>query len=200
MPSRKRLKGRQRKAIKAASKESAWVQLTRWGERNVAVQCNHGCEIIPQSGHIVYSFIQSVFDEMSVQGELSVATFTLASYKNEPQLWHNTKNRKMAVDILRSMGTNIILNGGIENAKILATMSSFLEHFKSEYKLAYLSALPISRDIQNGNDRDVMRNFHRKIACSCLKNVYKQSKCQPKVGCCSNCAKTFRRDSLMLCG
>ena len=126
----------------------------------------------------------------------------------------------MAGDILLSIGTNIISKGGsIGAARVLANAAVLLEKYQVDIpsndperiatstdkdcrvNLTVCSAAPMIRDLVGGKDRTVIRFFHKRISCDCLKVKYAQSKrLSQKVGVCNSCAKSFDLASLKVCG
>ena len=119
MVSRKRNKGKERKAKKQEEKRrecednnnmyNIWRGWARgkegtgamWLEKNIC--CDHGCDITVLDGpsHPVPSFLDAFF----MGGRPWLATI-----KSNPQIWHNCNYRKMVIDILLNVGTNLMLS------------------------------------------------------------------------------------------
>ena len=103
----------------------------------------------------------------------------------------------MAIGILLSVGTNMILNAndvdggmelGIAIAILLLDVCTCPGH-----KLAIRLA--------NGNKRDILKFYSKRLSCSCLYEKYKEArKTLPKVGKCANCGEKKERDCLVTCG
>jgi len=245
MPSRKRAKGKARKA-KAADRHWANVEQYHWKgwvlwdkeENNKSLTCNHGHNTIyPADSHPVYQFIDKlfVFDEKerhllvneeferAGEGLWSLLEYVKQSYANHPTVWNNVEHRKMAMDILLSIGTNILERGaGSGGARVLANGCLLLEAFafiqskldsvndpaliatwdvNTNLDLAVYSALSSIRDLAGGKDRAVIRFFHKRLSCDCLKAKYAQSKrMEQKIGVCNTCRQTYLRMDLKICG
>ena len=244
MPSRKRAKGKARKA-KAADRHWANVEQYHWKgwvlwdkeENNKSLTCNHGHNIIcPSTSHPVYQLIDKlfVFDEkerhllvneefeQECKGLWSLLEYVKQSYANHPTVWNNVEHRKMAMDILLSIGTNILVRGaGSGGARVLANGCLLLEAFayiqsmldsvndpallatdiKTNLDLAVYSASASIRDLAGGKDRAVIRFFHKRLSCDCLTAKYSESKrSSQKVGVCNTCGQSFLRTDLMVCG
>ena len=63
MPSRKKAKGKLRKAKAAAAppREREWEVLARWSTRTVAIQCNHGSDLSSWNvGDPLYIYMNAV--------------------------------------------------------------------------------------------------------------------------------------------
>lgn len=200
MPSRKRLKGKQRKATAAArqteSKETDWSQLGRLGE------CNHGCPIIARH-HPVSALVDDMLEAASDESKFISESVKL-SIERHPQLWNDKDTCMMAVDILISFTVSCFLSGGdIDAGRTIALALLYLTEYDGLESLdtaAYASAA-LRRDIVCGNDRDILRFYSKRIPCACLKELYNQSKDRlPKDGYCHNCKKVFNRSDLMVCG
>ena len=58
---------------------------------------------------------------------------------------------------------------------------------------------PKTRDLVQGNERDVIRFLKKRIKCNCLNDLYKHTKKLPKVGRCYGCQKMKERKDLMIC-
>ena len=203
MPSRKRQKGKERRAKAATqtadqdeSEKVDWSQLGRLGE------CNHGCPIIAPR-HSVSDLVNDVLEAASDENKFITDSMKL-SLERHPQLWNDKENRKMAMHILISFTVNYILNGEIiEAGRPMASALLFLSNYDGLGSLdtaAYVCAA-LRRDIVCGNDREILRFFSKRIPCSCLKDLYKQSKrTLLKDGCCQNCKRVLHRSELMVCG
>ena len=106
MPSRKKNKGRERKARKEDSK--IMRGLAHWGEDNEQINCNHGHELsIPAKEHPVPTFINSFCAEVE-KGRDNVDDIIRGLLRQLPRVLVED-NRKMTINILLSMGTNILL-------------------------------------------------------------------------------------------
>ena len=134
------------------------------------------------------------------------------SLRRFPQVWRDENHRKMAIDVLLCSGADCVLYGCKNNwshGQSLASLIATLERFtvkgnrvatKEDALAAYYGALPLVRDINGGEEIDTIRFFARRANCSCLRDVYAQSKArQPKVGTCFGCKDTFERRSLLVC-
>ena len=56
------------------------------------------------------------------------------------------------------------------------------------------------RDLLQGGERDVIRYFYKRAKCSCLKEMWKKVKAEPKIGMCMQCNERKERNDLMVCG
>ena len=199
MPSRKKAKGKLRKAKTAAAppKESQWEMYARWAGRNVAIQCNHGSTLRWSRGDPLYLYMSAVESFQANDKNLEDGITEL--YENYTSVWNNTEQRKMAVEILLSIGTNIILrDDDVDWASTFAIVSSVMENYEGNFDAAFYT--PEVREINVGGHRDTLRFFNKRISCSCLKEKYADSKRKAKIGECFACAKDKRRASLKICG
>ena len=94
MPSRKRLKGKQRKATAAArrtvdeSEKVDWSQLGRLGE------CNHGCPVIAPH-HPVSALVDDILEAASDESKFVNESMEVSLEQNL-HLWNDNKTRKLA--------------------------------------------------------------------------------------------------------
>ena len=78
----------------------------------VSVDCDHGCAMVFESGHVVPKSIDALGEAMNVEhgkGRGCILPAMSVTYKDHPTVWSDDKLRKMAVDIFVRMGTNAIL-------------------------------------------------------------------------------------------
>lgn len=109
MPSRKRNKGKERKAKKA---EAVW---RIWAVGGGEERCNHGC-VIPPRDHAISRFMNTFYGG-NIGGDDSDEFDALAkTFEMHPEVWNDAEQRQMVIGILLSMGTNMLLrlHGGID--------------------------------------------------------------------------------------
>jgi len=123
--SRKRNKGKDRKAKKAAEKEVAkrveakntWYN---WARGNMSgavfIECNHGFgEVLPEESHPVSSFI---------------TTFCVNTLKDafllHPEVGRDGSPLKMVIDILTKVGANLLYAGIREEKTLIKVINSSL--------------------------------------------------------------------------
>ena len=171
MPSRKKAKGKLRKAKAAAAppKERDWEMYAHWAGRNVAIQCNHGSTLSWSVGDPLYLYMSAVESFQASDKNLEDGITEL--YETHTSVWNNTKQREMAVEILLSIGTNIILrDDDVDWASTFAIVSSVMENYEGNFNAAFYTREV--RDINVGGHRDTLRFFNKRISCSCLKEKY----------------------------
>ena len=217
MPSRKRNKGKERKArkaeleverIKIVMNERAEVHKTWTGyvrgvdeDGQVINQCNHGCGylFIPDVNHPVTSFLDDFF-----AGEEK--TFYSTFQPHYHQVWENDSYRKLAINILISVGTNLLLKKRTDGPNDIARAILVLENYAGNDIHAALrnrGACAKLRDL--GERRTIKRDllkFYRKrtTVCSCLKRMHLEArKTFPKLGKCTHCKEVKERRLLMVC-
>lgn len=182
--------------------------MARWGEREAGVMCSHGCTV-PGPDHPVSVFMNGLCKNSSW-----VTNGVQIRYKEDPEVWLNASYRKMAVDILLSMGTNALLVcHDVRTAKMLAKVIVHIEnHDGSDHRGCYdyfflatmRARLPLAdlSDSNEGGEREAFRLYARRINCSCLDQIYYEGikKSQPKrSSLCEKCGQTKCLSSLMVC-
>ena len=207
MPSRKRNKGKERRAKREEAKGAWWRGLAIGGCCESEASCGHGCIAIPSPGHAVSVFMNTY--NTAHDGAISFFTGLENTFKCD--VWNSAQHRQMAIDILLSMGTNIILTGngngggclvegrGIALAILLLDCydgESSFEHLQDVTRMKLLRSMP-----RGCNEREVLKFFSKRLTCSCLKEKYKEArKILPKFGKCWHCEKMKDRSSLATCG
>ena len=210
MVSRKKNKGKERKAKKEENKKaerrSRWEGIARGEDENnkKVMQCDHGCTVeIPDSlDHPVANFM----DELFAKGDWATDDWFLCLCSNA-NLWSNDNYRNMTTDILLIIGANLLLGSTITNVPAVIAIASaivFLENCnetKLMNEVIYSRGVAAKiRDIRGGNMRDVLKFYSKRTSCSCLKKVYSDArKTLPKVGKCFHCEETKERASLSVC-
>jgi len=226
MPSRKRAKGKERKANKTVAQQCNWAALALVGEKNMGIRCNHGCTYMPSSQHPAALLVDNIISAIGNEKMRCLESLQL-SFETKPHLWNNANNRKIAREIVTSIGVNFILGGDdIEMAKVLGNAILILIHYdgKGDFNTAVYGAAPEAQVLNGGLERDTVRFYIRHTTCSCLKKKYRQLRWQRKVGKflllyfeyarvplqfliflftagqCNNCLKKVLRSDLMMCG
>ena len=221
MPSRKRNKGKERKAKKAEhEKEMDKMNLRkRWqgwarGEDmrdldngRVITQCNHGCDLMMlyDSKHPVTSFMDAFF--MSCAEGKHVMDNLRHAFNTCPEVWNTDLYRKMTRDMLLGIGTNLIL----EEANVLqipidiAYFVVMIENYDGNLDSTMIRRVVETkyRDLGcggSGSIRDVLKIYRKRITCSCLKDKHSLArKTTPKMGACYNCGQIKDRALLSVC-
>lgn len=209
MPSRKRNKGKERKAnaasVAALTEESKWEKWTRLGPSI----CGHGCVALPSKDHVVSRFLN---DYENHYQRLTSDHYNHHSFKDDakklfvdhPGVWMNPVFRNMTIGILCTTGANMILEGDsfVHPALGIALMVILLEHGERGFDVAFVSGSGLARDLGTASVRETIRFYEKRIPCSCLKKRYSEAKeLQPVLMCaCTHCGQEKKRSSLMLCG
>ena len=125
MPSRNRAKGKERKANKSVN----WAALVLIGEKNMEIRCNHGCTYMPSSQHPAALLVDNIITALGNENMRCLESLQL-SFETKPHLWNNANNRKIATEIVTSIGVNFILGGNdFEYAKVLGNAILQLIHY-----------------------------------------------------------------------
>lgn len=217
MTSRKKIKGKDRKAKQAKQEaekiekqrkvvRDRWQRLARGdlGERGI-IPCEHGfIALIPDAdNHPVCAFM----DEYWGSDVTRISELLNNTYKKQPQVWENNSLRKQARDLLVSMGTNLLLtaNEGQMLARDVALTIAVLEsydHTCDINSMIYKHEVGIKlRDLFTGCSRDELKFFRKRTTCKCLKKMHLEArKARPKLGMCHKRREQKERTLLMVCG
>ena len=201
--SRKRNKGKDRKAKQLAKKEE--------NERVEAREfwlSNHGCDLMSVSDdHPVTSFIDQFYVNLREKG-MAVLHSLRSLFETHRHIWNNESDRKLAIDILLSIGTNMMLREGsdMSGPGCVAQAIVVLEHYNDSddidlvvHKRAVLSSWK-DVSIISSERRDTLKFLRKRTTCKCLKKMHLEArKTIPKMGLCWNCKEEKNRVSLSVC-
>ena len=207
MPSRKRAKG---KARKAKARESNCNLILHNG--NV---CQHGCDIISKDD-ICYKFVEQLEVELNVVYEsikqislsecFSATVDKLKASKEYDTIWEggSEETQQKLQSLFINLGTNLLLRHDKQRSIDLACAAAVF-HITSSHDFDYWEAIDFSRhrvSLRNMEDvlvYDIAKFFHKKISCQCLKEMYLQERSKPRLGECSYCKAAKDRRQLYLC-
>lgn len=213
MPSRKRAKG---KARKAKAKES---------DCNLILHddgvCRHDCDNISKDD-ICYKFVKQLEVEikasldLSLKGHaLAISSHTLKRLKTNKEydmIWDSDEEtQQKLLSLFVNLGTNILLRDNRQEIRlvrrsfamssIVAIVAVSLEHnFNLTKSLNVLKSRNSLRDLTNAQLYDIVKFFHKRSLCQCLKTMYLKEKGKPRKAVCNYCK--FRKDrngQLYLC-
>jgi len=236
MPSRKRSKGRERKARQNESNlsrpQKTLKEWLTWGERNKKINCNHGC--VATTATRCEQFLESFFSGMAHGVELlDNMTILLTTF---PDVFTEGESHQNAVTTLSCLATNMMLFASEYGNKALSVSSlgpaiddkvdlefkadslsslclnitttlCILVHFESGQDIEHTFYQPkvagklMSFNPQTSGRRGVLKLLSRLNPCSCLKELYTETKKMHEKLCyCSHCKSIKKRSSLMVCG
>ena len=206
MPSRKRAKGKARKAKKNI--------LFQHGPH----ECTHGCCEILSDNDVCYRFLVQLEREAHslyvhhrktktdlTIGSAYTATITRLIECNQfTEIFNDEATRKMLLPCLLGAGTDCLLKDkeyGYMLASVVAVTALFCQHNFHEDEILASKDMGIYRDLFQGSlGYDVIKFFAKRIPCNCLKEMYSLSKSEPKLMTCCHCKETKERKYLYLCG
>ena len=213
MPSRKRNKGKDRKAKKAELEAEkievdrvrarrAWQAGVRGGvPGRKLILCDHGCSMVHDDA--VAKFMDGLYI-LRIRGDSDIFNFLRGTFTTNPEVW-NTEVKRMAINILIKIGTNCLLLGSAFEPVDLAVVIVVLEHYNGGDINSNLNGRRVvmkCRDLSvpNMSRRDTLKFFRKRTECSCLKKKHLEArKTLPKLGMCYLCCEVKERTLLMVC-
>lgn len=213
MPSRKRNKGKERKAKKEETKRKevhkAWQGWARGEIYQKKISCDHGCTgILSSNDHPVSKFMDDFF--MTIQAyreqQQSRGNEMKDFFQAHSQLCDNDNDRNLAANFLITIAVNNLLCKDGENENDLGLTSNIakavviLENYTGDLDETFFT-----RDVLKANllyrRRDLLKFFRKRISCKCLKDMHLQAReTLPKLGGCQHCGKVYEREFLHVCG
>ena len=230
--SRKKNKGKDRKAKKIEAersrKEKARFKWLSWAIGNEKVtgsktiECDHGCDdlLVPNDiDHPVVTFLNNFIIHLEGHNttftydyNYTIAEMLQATFKVHPQVWNDESYKNMAVDIMTSMGTNMLLAKGDTGVKTkmalnIARSIIILENYNGTGSYEAVSNSRVvqskARDLHTcviSSKRDALKFFSKRVPCSCLKKMHQEERRTiPKTGKCAGCNKEMERVALSVC-
>ena len=224
MVSRKRNKGKERKAKQEETKRAVVRNFWHgWAPRDgkllvnnaIITRCDHTLSTTMISGingsHPVSSFMDDLFVNW-LEKDISL-TGNLFNTLQHQQVWNDSSYRNEAIKLLLQLGTNLLLvHDGvvqqislIHNATFVAQVIVVLEKYgiAGEINLAINVSIAKLNDLYLEEDskwRDLLKFFSKRINCSCLKKMHSEArKTMPKLGICHHCHESKERALLMVC-
>ena len=218
MTSRKRNKGKDRKAKKAAL-EAERVESERSALRSVwhawacgdltsgKITCDHGLLIPDENNHPVCSFMDTFFVN-GMRKNIANAPNMRDTFQRHAEVWKNESYRKMATNIMTRIGTNWLLSDTDDSNWLpISYAVMVLENYDgrgdvdlSIYSRGNLSKLRDIHCVDTSNIRDALKFYRKRTTCSCLRRMHLEArKTFPKLGMCSHCEERKERSLLMVC-
>lgn len=209
--SRKRSKGKERKAKQQAKKvENDRADANRfWRIRlcNISIGCIHGCDVALSNDHPVSSFMDQFCIKLLHNG-MAASDNLRDTYETHEVVWNNESYRKTVLDILIRIGTNALLREECDMIWPLFIAQSImvLEHYNGTDDVDSVINKPVvvskwrELNITGSSRRDCLKFFRKRISCKCLKKLHLEArKNEPKMGICEHCDEEKERTLLDLC-
>jgi len=203
--SRKRNKGKDRKAKQQAKKEeNVRADLHRfWRRLCLSMECNHGCGMMISDDHPVSSFMDQFFVN-SKHKRMTVSQTLKDLFETHPQIWKDKSLRQLALGMLTRFGTNMILdaNYNLGWPLCIAQCIVVLEQYNGtdDIDLAMNERVVRTKWRSVCNMRDCLKFYRKRVSCKCPKTMHLWSRKKiPKTGICWNCHKEKERVALSVC-
>ena len=209
MPSRKKAKGKARRAAKEAKREeesqamvaaanqrqktSLKAQMQRL-EINVFTpkECNHG--LLPSSSSEkkrCFEFIRTFIAAYATSGDDMYESFTAAheAVKEEYyDVYSSSSKLEAVVSMLLYNGAQFVLDGDNDTACLYALLACYFEEWISAQvrkSKAFFSWIKVC-ELDVADDHTLLQCLRRRIPCGCLNKKYEEVKSVKKMGCCFN--------------
>ena len=212
MPSRKRNKGKERKAKKEEAKrtlmQKTWRGRARGENNKNNISCDHGCMVIPSNNdHSVCKFMDDFFMRMVHQPCSNLKDL----FQAHQLLCNNDSDRNLAANILITIAVNNLLSKDARNgndvndvglAVNVAKAVVIFENYTGDLDETYFTRDVLKSNLLHRNGkRDILKFFCKRISCKCLKAIRSKAReTLPKLGGCCHCSKVYERDFLYVCG
>jgi len=210
--SRKRNKGKDRKAKKEESKRiemyNDWQSWARGKSKKIygvtlgleleIPQCNHGLiAILPEESHPVSRFITDFFYSDN-------ADF-ITIFRRHPEVQNDVNYQKMAAEIFIRIETNGLIEDNATGVNVAKAIIILENYGKTGEYVSTVTSRSVALKIRNqsgtiNSRRDLLKFYRKRITCSCLKKMHIEArKTLPKIGICDHCEEVKERTLLMVC-
>ena len=209
--SRKRNKGKDRKAKQLAKKEENIRAEAHeyWRSFCGINQCDHGRPLMISDDHPVSSFMDHFYINLRNKG-LVVSAILREIFATHRNIWNNESYMKIVLDLFVRIGTNMMLHEDVDtkmNGPVCVAQAIIaLEHYDGRDDIDSVGNKRIVsskwRDlgINSSEKRDALKFFRKRTSCKCLKKVHLEAReTLPKLGHCYNCQKEMERVHLSVC-
>ena len=208
MPSRKKAKGKARKAAKEAKakeeesqavvevaadqrqKEPLETQMQQLAIDNVtSQQCQHGYPLLStDEKKICDDFLRAFIAAFNTQEDLgrrftTALHFTMVEYDDVYSSKLDT-----VVSMLVAGGTLCILGGDNSKAKAYAAFACYFEEWMAvclRKNKAIIKTIKVA-ELYSADDHTLVSYYKKRISCGCLDEIYKEVKSVKKMGLCFN--------------
>ena len=215
MPSRKKAKGKARKAAKEAKAKAkakakedesravvaanqrqdesveAWIQRLEINDAT-SQECWHG--LVPLSAgeeKICMEFIETYFIVFNSQDNVGDGLLTAhhATEEKYPDVYDSKLDA--VISILLSIGTQFILGGDSRLAQVYASVANYFKEVQNYMAVELKGSTTIFSwtkvmELESADDHTLVSYYRKYIPCSCLDGKYREVKSLKKMGCCYN--------------
>jgi len=170
-------------------------------------ECDHGCTVDIPDDHPISSFMDTLFT--NAKRKMHAAPNLIDTFPIHPEVWENENNRKIVLDLLVSIGTNLMLSDACDwdqRSLYMAVVIVVLEHYDVKCKQTILTNPIVAkkrRDLYPSRSirRDALKFYRKRITCKCLKKMHLEArKTIQKRGVCNHCREEKDRELLQVCG
>eukprot|EP00984_Skeletonema_dohrnii_P016810 scaffold7526_cov115-Skeletonema_dohrnii-CCMP3373.AAC.9 len=224
MPSRKKARGKARKAAKEAAKAEEGERqavianqrqvgpheaLMQWLSINVATppKCQHGLvDLSPGDLKICQDFIRTFIAVFTSREDLmeSFIEATTVTEEKYPDVYYSKLDS--VVSILLTSGTQHVLDGDNCPARLFAILACYFDEWINVKVRKTKAIFNWSRifEFDFADDHTLVKYLRKSISCPCLDKKYKEVKCIAKMGFCYNpgCScpnQTVERSKMFSC-
>ena len=218
MPSRKKAKGKARKAAKEAkakeeeSRAVVEAETNQLQQRSLEMQmqrliinvalskmCKHGWpSLSADEGKIFEDFINAYIDAFLSQDDLGGSFDTAHQATIDEYADVYTSKLDTVISILLANGTQLILGrGNHDKAKLYASMASYFEEIVAVGFRGGEAIVSLAKpaELFGADDHTLVSFYRKRIPCACLDKKYEEVKSVKKMGlCCNpNCSRPENR-------
>jgi hypothetical protein len=202
MPSRKKAKGRARKAAKEA-KEQAVAVANQDGSLEARMQrltmddllCRHGLELESREERICLEFVKAFLDALKAHiraGDNDIGSSlvgaTDATKEKFASVWNDLAMMEDVTSFCVTKGAQAILDGEEGAIRFNAFVACYFEQFIAVFIEETQPFVDMTRiaELQWADMNTMVNYFRKRIPCKCLDKKYKEVKSVIKMGLCFN--------------
>ena len=207
MPSRKKAKGKARKAAKKAKakeEESRAVAATAANQRQEeSVEalmhrlvinptslelCKHGCPSVTADEEKMFAdFMNAFVAAYGSKGKFTLGSFIIA-HQVTIETFDDVYSSKLetVISMILRNGTQVILDGDKKAAQLYATLASYFEESIANKQTSGYPNVTKLVELFCADNHTLVSYYRKRIPCSCLDEKYNEVKSVKKIGRCCN--------------
>ena len=195
--------------LAAAEKEEMDAAAAQEEEEQLKV-CHHGNEV--ETKELIYfiNLFTKIFssnarrDDGNPEARIilpSIEGATNAVEEKYPSVWYDPSKLKKVVSYYLCNGTQHVLQGEFDRARLFAAMASYLETALASRSGKFNLDVNATTmfEVCNCDERTLVKYLKKRIPCSCLDEIYEEVKSITRTGVCHNCSSTVERSKMLTC-
>jgi hypothetical protein len=153
--------------------------------------CFHSLLSLPEGTLLSDDFVAAFEREAIAAGGSMQNAFEaarVATWDKYVEIWRDRTKMELAISCVMMDGTESILRGNYDAARVIAPIASYFEKFVKNVFHETQATLDWGKlcELYHGDEHTLVSFFRKRIPCKCLDKKYKEVKSITKMGICGN--------------